>query len=225
VPRKKKAKATRTLVNYIIDESGSMWDVADKVRSGFNEYKQEVAKNTDGELLFTVTKFNTRETILHAAVPVNDVPDLDESSYYPGGGTALYDGVANTIKAVEKAVDKDTKVITVIMTDGGENSSIENTEQNVFKLIRSKEKEGNWTFVFLGADQDAWSQAQKMGISRGNSMSYASSGTSGTMRGLSSATVTATASAAPMTYDFFKDAGQKAEDYQKPDDPSSTNSK
>ena len=219
MPRRKKA-VQRTLVNYIIDESGSMADVADKVRTGFNEYKQEVARNTEGDLLFTVTKFNTSETVLHAAVPVKDVPDLDGFTYRPGGMTALYDGIANTIKAVERDVDKNTRVITVIMTDGQDNSSTENTEENVFDLITSKEKEGNWTFVFLGADKDAWAQAQRFGIAAGNALVYNKAGTSHAHAGLASATVTATRSSRMSSDTFFADSGQSAADYQTPDEPS-----
>jgi uncharacterized protein YegL len=216
VPRKRKAKR-RTLVNYIIDESGSMDSVADKVRQGFNEYKQEVARNTDGELLFTVTKFDTEVEILHAAVPVSDVSDLDRSTYHPGGMTALYDAVARTIKAVERDVDENTKVITVIMTDGLENSSRENTAQSVSSLIKEKEKEGNWTFVFLGADQDAWAQARNLGMAQGNVMSYAGSGTRAMHSSLAAATVSATASPAASSLSFFRDARQSAEDYQRVD--------
>lgn len=218
MPRKKKA-TRRTLVNYIIDESGSMQPYADKVREGFNEYKQEVARTTKGELLFTVTKFNTVETVLFAATPVGEVSDLDQTTYAPGGLTALYDAVANTIKAVEKKVDDKTQVITVIMTDGQENSSRENTEQNVFDLITGKEKEGNWTFVFLGANKQAWAQAAKLGVAAGNSVMYAGSGTRAVHTHLAHATATASLGPSLSTTTFFKDAGQSSADYQKPDEP------
>ena len=212
MPRAKKNK-TKTLINYIIDESGSMWEIAGQVRSGFNEYIEELRKTTDGEVAVTLTKFSTFETTPYVATPLAEVPRLDENGYNPSGSTALYDAVANTIKRVDAQVDSDTKVITVIMTDGEENSSRENNQQTVSALIAEKQKQGNWTFVFLGSDQDAWDAAQRIGISRGNTVSYTKNTHSQAMRGLATASSVALASSAPATMDFFADAGQSEDDY------------
>ena len=39
------------------------------------------------------------------------------------------------------------------------------------KMMRDMEEQGNWTFVYLGANHDAWAVAQKYGFQRGNTMS------------------------------------------------------
>ena len=57
-----------------------------------------------------------------------------------------------------------------------ENASREFSREDVFGLIDEK-KEAGWTFVFLGADQDAWIAGESLGIDRGNTLSYASSDT------------------------------------------------
>ena len=216
LPRAKKTTRT-TLVNYIIDESGSMLGIADQVRNGFNEYIEELRETTEGEVLVTVTKFSTGERALFAAVPLADVPRLDSMNYMPSGSTALYDAVANTVIRVSDVVDKNTKVITLIMTDGEENSSIENSQKTVSALVKSKTNEGNWTFVFLGADQDAWANAQTLGIARGNTMMYSKSSHSHAMRGLAVATASASMAPSGQTASYFKDAGQSQLDYE--DDP------
>ena len=209
MPRAKKVQ-TKTLVNYIVDSSGSMQSIADQVRSGFKEYVDELAKDK-GDIRLTLTQFNTRVWTDYVAKPVSEVEAI---SYRPDGMTALYDAVGKTVRKVEGEVDENTKVITVIMTDGLENSSHEFNESSLNALITEKTEEGNWTFVFLGADQDAWATASRLGISRGNTVSYAGMHTNSAFRGVALATTTASASGAPATLDFFSDAGQTEEDYK-----------
>lgn len=209
MPRAKKVR-TKTLVNYVLDASGSMNQIADQVRAGFKEYVDELKKNED-EIFLTLTQFNTDVTTDYVAKPVSEIEGI---LYMPTGMTALYDAVGKTIRKVEQQTDDNTKVITVIMTDGYENSSREFDEKSLNALITEKQDEGNWTFVFLGADQDAWATASRLGVYAGNTMSYAGHSHGMAMRNLATSTVTATASAAPSTVSFFQDAGQSAEDYQ-----------
>ncbi len=54
------------------------------------------------------------------------------------------------------------------MTDGEENASREYNQNTMRKLIEEKEKEGNWKFVFLGANQDSYATATNFGIARAN---------------------------------------------------------
>jgi hypothetical protein len=213
MPRAKKATANKTLINYIIDESSSMSNIANQVRTGFIEYVDELKKNATGEISLTLTKFNTRETTPYVAKPIEEITSID---YQPGGMTALYDAIANTVKRVESQVDDNVNVITVIMTDGAENSSREATEKDVNALITAKQKE-NWTFVFLGADQDAWATAQRLGVFRGNTVSYTGAQHVNTMSSLANATVTRTVNAAAgaaTTDAYFSDAGQTEDDYK-----------
>jgi hypothetical protein len=58
------------------------------------------------------------------------------------------------------------------MTDGEENSSKKWSFDRVRELIQRKEKEGKWTFVFLGATADAWDNGVALGVQNGNSYKY-----------------------------------------------------
>jgi uncharacterized protein YegL len=218
LPRAKKAVSTKTLINYIVDESGSMGGIADQVRTGFVEYVGELKKNAEGDISLTLTTFNTVTTTPYVAKPIKEISSID---YQPGGMTALYDAISSTIKKVESQVDDNTNVITVIMTDGFENSSRESTEKDVNNLITAKQATGRWTFVFLGADQDAWATARGLGLSAGNVMSYDKSGHQYAMASLANATVTRTSTASSSgvnaTLDYFSDAGQNEDDYKKKD--------
>jgi hypothetical protein len=116
--------------------------------------------------------FDTLVAYRHVAIPLPKVKKLDDKSYVPGGNTALNDAIGITVRKVEADKPRVDKVITVIMTDGEENSSREWTLDAVKALIEQKEKEGVWTFVFLGAAPDAWAQGMSYGIPSANVAKY-----------------------------------------------------
>jgi hypothetical protein len=160
----------RVLVNVILDKSGSMNSKVQDVVGGFNLYISELAKEPAVEYGFTLTLFDTAVAMKYNSVPLAQVGKLDESSYRPSGNTALLDAIGNTVQTVNSA--RFDKIITVIMTDGEENSSREWTLQGIRELVRSKESVGNWTFVFLGANLDAFTQGTNLGMATLNSVRY-----------------------------------------------------
>jgi len=142
------------------------------VIEGFNAYIDGLAKEDQVEYLFSLTLFDTQVAYRHVAIPLMKVKKLDPKSYVPGGNTALNDAIGITVRKVEDDKPQVDKVITVIMTDGEENSSREWTLNAVKALIEQKEKEGVWTFVFLGAAPDAWDQGEAYGIRAANVAQY-----------------------------------------------------
>jgi hypothetical protein len=192
---KKKQAATSTtdmLIAVVLDKSGSMYTVQDATISGFNEFKadqERQGKELGGKTLFSLTLFDTHFETRHVGLPIADVPDLDRTTYAPGGNTALYDAIGASVRAVEGMKDLPAKVLFVIQTDGQENSSKEWTREKVFALISEKRAAG-WAFLFLGADQDAYAAGGAIGIAAGSTVSYASSDTQQTFT-LSSGSATA----------------------------------
>jgi hypothetical protein len=67
------------------------------------------------------------------------------------------------------------KIVIVVQTDGGENTSSKKyvPKEKIQKLIKEREAQGNWTFVFLGAGIDAVSDGMTLGVAAGNTVSYA----------------------------------------------------
>ena len=161
----------KLLVSFILDETGSMGTVLDKTISGFNEYIDSLKKQEN--VLFTLTQFNSDKVeVVYDSVEVANVAHRNKENYIPRELTPLYDAIGQTISSLEKkAIGKTQPVLVVIQTDGQENFSKEYNSKSIFKKIDEKKKKG-WTFVFLGADQDAWLTSQELGISRGNTMSY-----------------------------------------------------
>src|SRR5215471_4076877 len=162
------------LVNVILDKSGSMASKTNDVIEGFNAYVVGLGKEDQVNYLFSLTLFDTQVAYRHVAIPLPEVKKLDSKSYRPEGNTALNDAIGITVRKVEADQPRVDKVVTVIMTDGEENSSREWTHDAVRALIEQKEKEGNWTFVFLGAGLDAWHQGRSYGVQAANVAQYSS---------------------------------------------------
>lgn len=162
----------RVLVNVILDKSGSMASKLNDVIEGFNAYVEGLAKEDKVDYLFSLTLFDTEVAYREVAIPLTRVQKLNNKTYEPGGNTALNDAIGITVRKVDADRPQVDKVVTVIMTDGEENSSREWTHDAVRNLIEQKEKEGFWTFVFLGASLNAWDQGKSYGIPLANVAHY-----------------------------------------------------
>jgi Mg-chelatase subunit ChlD len=100
--------------------------------------------------------------------PLSTVRPLDRETYTPGGGTPLLDAMGRTIMWMDLLKPQPERILVVILTDGAENASREFTRPQIQDLIRSREATSSWTFVYLGANQDAWAAGEALGIARGN---------------------------------------------------------
>jgi len=63
-------------------------------------------------------------------------------------------------------------VVFVIVTDGHENASHEFTKTQIKEMIEHQQTAYKWRFTFLGADQNAFDEAQSMGINYSSSAYY-----------------------------------------------------
>ena len=178
---------------------------------GFNAYLAGLAEETKVDYLFSLTLFNTSFENRYVAEPLKNIRDLDTKNYVPDGWTALYDAIGSTVHAVERKLPTVDKVMTVIMTDGHENSSREWMLAGIRELIAKKEGEGNWTFVFLGATPDAWDVGVGMGVQRGNAVKYDPAQTSGVFRATVQATNAFAASPKPASTALYREAGVESD--------------
>lgn len=184
----------RTYINVVLDETGSMDQCRDSTISSFNEYINS-QKGLEGECLVSLTTFDqgwrdNRPSVrdVYRNVPIANVSDLTRDTFVPNGGTNLYDAIGSTIKNIESNLkDENANVLVVIITDGGENSSKEYNLDQIKTMVGQKEKEG-WTFVYLGANQDAWQVGASFGLSKGQTMTYNVANMAGTMNALGAAT-------------------------------------
>lgn len=178
---------TDVLVVEALDMSGSMGSCWAGAIEGHNDYLRDLKADTTGETKLWLTAFDTIYEDWHQGDDIKAVDFLNDKKYVPRGGTALYDAIAHTItKADEflKSIGRDEtsdnpmKVLHVTLTDGQENSSKEyagpDGATRLRKLIKAYEGKGNWTFIYLGANQDAHATGAFMGYSSGSTVNYSS---------------------------------------------------
>ncbi len=168
---KEEIEAQETVVAFVLDESYSMMKVAGDTVEGFNEYMDTLKKDPSRTILYLMT-FNSEDvSIPYNFEDLSKVSDLDELHYRPDGNTPLLDAVGATINKTESFLKTQKKgspqVIVTIMTDGWENASRFYTHENITQMISEKEAEG-WEFTYLGAAIAGWSEANRLGIKRGN---------------------------------------------------------
>lgn len=172
----------------IIDSSGSMQSIRSDAIGGFNSFIED-QQAQEGEANFTSVTFDTTVKSLQESVKVADAIKFDDKNYRPGGGTALYDAIGLTISKFKdkRSQGKVDKLVCAILTDGEENSSREFTAEKVKELITEAETEFGWIFVFLAANQDAFTAGNKLGIDSRRTLNFVASaaGTNYAMRGVS----------------------------------------
>ena len=145
----------RTLI-FLLDRSGSMEICRDDTIGGFNAFVSD-QKTLGGKL--TLVQFDHEINTIFENTTLGDVAPLTTDTFQPRGSTALMDAIGQTIKKNTAKND----VVFIIQTDGAENSSHKYTKEHIKDLIEQKTKDG-WTFIYLGANQDAFAEAGSMGI-------------------------------------------------------------
>jgi len=189
-----RASNNGTLISVILDESGSMRHAQSSTIAGFNEFVQgQKATEGAGRAYLTVTKLNAPHIhTLYKNKPIENVEPLTERDYQPSGGTNLNDAIGAAIMNVDsvlKAVPESERpgVIIVIMTDGEENASREYTNAQIKEMVAAGEA-ADYTFLFLGANIDAFSVGSAYGMSALNTVSYNTNDMVSTMSSISAST-------------------------------------
>jgi uncharacterized protein YegL len=164
-------KENLTEIIVVMDKSGSMDSIKGDAMGAFNTFLEEQQK-LPGDAAFTLTLFDTAYDLVHTRKPIKDVPKLSENTYVPGGMTALLDAVGRTIDEVGRRLndtpeeERPSRVVMAIITDGQENSSHEYKRQQVFDKIKTQKDAYQWEFVFLAAGQEAFKEAEGLGLSK-----------------------------------------------------------
>jgi len=166
-----------TEIVFILDMSGSMYELTQDTIGGFNSTIAQ-HKNTEGQVLVSTVVFNDRSRIIHDRIPIAEVPVMTEKEYAPHGCTALVDSMAETIKHIARIhhyarpEDRPGKTLFIITTDGMENASRRFSADELRKLVEHEKEKYGWEFLFYGANIDAVSTAARYGIDESRAVSY-----------------------------------------------------
>jgi hypothetical protein len=170
-----------TAILMILDRSGSMTPLADDTVGGFNNFITQ-QKAEPGDAVVTLVLFNHEYEAVYNAVPIAKVEPMTVKSYNPGGNTALLDAIGRGVHdlgsklAAMDEKDRPGKVIVVIMTDGQENASKECKREQIKKLIEEQTSRYSWSFLFLGANIDAFAEAGGLGVARASTANFVATG-------------------------------------------------
>lgn len=176
-----------TDITVIADRSGSMSSCKDEAENGLNQFVED-QKKQHGTALFSLMQFDTEYEFVHKAVPIESVPRY---TLMPRGMTALLDAVGRAVNETGDRLnkmaeaDKPGLVVFLIVTDGQENSSHEFKKAQIKEMIERQQKDYQWQFTFLGANQDAFAEAGSMGIAAASVANFVGAAAASAYRGAS----------------------------------------
>jgi hypothetical protein len=170
-------KAGFTFLLAITDRSGSMSPILSDMENGFNFFVKE-QKVVPGECHFRHVQFDWAFPAGYETVYDGPIADAPKWVLIPRARTALWDAQGTAITELGEHLanmaedERPDKVVVMTVTDGMENASKTWTAPMVAALIKQQTEEFNWQFLYLGANQDAIAEADKMGIAASNSMTF-----------------------------------------------------
>jgi len=210
-----------TDIVFVLDRSGSMNVVAADTIGGFNKFIED-QKAIPGEVTVSLYQFNNEYEPVFEGIKLAEVKPLSDKTFVPRGSTALLDAVGRTITAVGNRLSvlkedkRPSKVLFVIVTDGEENSSREFRIEKIKEMVTHQTDRYQWSFVFLGANIDAFSTAGSFGIAQASTLQYAHNqvGTKALYDSLSNSAASYRAGAVKCA-SFTEDDRKKQEDAEK----------
>lgn len=166
-----------TEIVYILDRSGSMGGLEADTIGGFNSMMEKQKKTGEKAVVSTVL-FDDECEVLHDRISIDRVEKMTDEDYYVRGCTALLDAVGGEIHHIgnvhkyARPEDRPEKTIFVITTDGMENASSHYSYDKVQKMVKRQQKKYGWEFIFIGANIDAYAEAQRFGIRKDRAVNY-----------------------------------------------------
>lgn len=177
----------KTLHNvFILDASGSMnqrdfgngLSKYDAGLKGINDEIDELRNNTDVNIKISVYEFDSAS---HGTERITEhcfQRDATKGGSIKGrgasGNTPLYQTIAYVIDKFLKNASNDEQVLIKIFTDGAHNCNWGKYGDvaEAKKLIKNVEDNRNFTFTFIGTQQDTTQVINNLGIYASNTLSY-----------------------------------------------------
>lgn len=177
-----------THIAIVLDRSGSMANIKKDTEGGFATLLADQLTQP-GEATLELRQFDTVQEVVHGPLPLASVPVLE---LRPRGGTALLDAMGLGMVTTGEwlaAMPEDQRpehVIFAVITDGEENSSKEFTRDQILLMVKEQEDVFGWTFLYLGANQDAIKVGADLGMSKGSTLTYSAATVGSTYSTMSS---------------------------------------
>jgi len=205
-------KENFTTIAVILDKSSSMSTLREETICSFNKFLKE-QKETPGEVSFMLGVFSHNYNTVYDFVPLQEVSELNDEIYITRGSTALLDAMGITIDNLGQKLSnlpenqRPSKVLVLVITDGEENASSKFSLEQIKEKVQHQQEVYNWTFVFIGANIDAFQVGGSLGVSTNNSLQYipTAAGTNEMYNVVSRNTIRYRSSIDSRTANFFDD--------------------
>lgn len=160
---------------FIMDRSGSMASIKDDMEGGIWTIITE-NHGMPGKCVVSLYTFDDRWEVAFEARASGDVR-REHCALVPRAGTALFDGVVKSLAAAEDRILKmdetkrPAKVIVIVVTDGQENSSKENSAKDANDIVTRVNEKYKWQAIFLANGEGGFKDNERMrgGMMRGAS--------------------------------------------------------
>ena len=173
----KNNKNNVTELVFILDRSGSMYGLESDTIGGFNSMLEK-QRNGEGRAYVSTILFNDHSVVIHDRKDIQNVKPMTKEQYQVGGCTALLDAIGGAIHHIgnihkyARKEDVPAKTLFVIITDGMENASHRYSLSRIKEMIQHEKEKYGLEFLFLGANIDAISTANDLGIGSERAVTY-----------------------------------------------------
>ena len=171
---KKEDSNLKTHVLFILDKSGSMTSIEKEARDAFNEQLETIIEKEKNAKV-TFTTFNNNIHVEFVEKDAREVKPRNKLNYQPSGTTAMLDAVGHTLDLVNKRDFDDGfkhRFLVIIISDGNENCSLDYSFEDIRKKIDGLKEEGNWTFTYMGANQNLDELSDMIAIPKDNMLEF-----------------------------------------------------
>lgn len=166
---------------FIIDKSGSMYELKADTVGGFNA-TIEKQRAEEGRAFISTVLFDNASHVIHDRVDIGEVKPMTLADYTPSGCTALLDALGDAMKHIgnihkyARPDDVPEHTVFVITTDGMENASSRYTAEEIKSEISRRSESDGWEFIFLAANINAVEAAGNIGIRPERAANYRHTG-------------------------------------------------
>ena len=154
-----------TAILCVVDRSGSIQSARNEYEEALQGFLTEQGKQP-GLVRVDFATFSTSYTLDHRMEDALAINVRIE----PRGGTALYDAIGHCINGFTSEMEKlpsharPSKTVLLVASDGRDNSSIQHSVESVRELVQAKQDVEGWEALFMGAEQDAVREGEKLGF-------------------------------------------------------------
>lgn len=191
----------------LIDRSGSMSRRWAQTLAATTEYVQGLIEQ-GADARVTIVTFDDAPSPgeQRASLQFNVLRDAEKPATckpitsieaHPRGGTPLFDACMRLVALAEDAGQERTALI--ILTDGEENASKEAKRADA-RAALDRARERGWQVIFLGADFDAFAQAEMLGGLEAQTITASAANLGSTYRSLAASSARYAASGADISF-------------------------